>query len=185
MKQRDVRWGYISIRLFPENINQTVSQIDKLWGEFSDNDPMISFFMDEDFDNQYQEDRRTGVLSMIFSFLAILIASLGLYGLASFTAEQRTREIGIRKVNGASSSIILSLLSKEVIILVGISTLIAWPMGYFVLKAWLQNFYFRIPWSPAPYLLSLGIVLAVAWLSVSYQAVKASRINPAQALKYQ
>ena len=185
MKQRDVRWGYISIRLFPENIIQTVSQIDKLWGEFSDNDPMISFFMDEDFDNQYQEDRRTGVLSIIFSFLAILIASLGLYGLASFTAEQRTREIGIRKVNGASSSIILSLLSKEIIIQVGISTLIAWPMGYFVMKAWLQNFYFRIPWSPAPYLLSLGIVLAVAWLSISYQAVKASRINPAQALKYQ
>ena len=184
MKPEDTRWGYISIRLSAENINQTVSRIEQLWREFSDNDPMLSFFMDEDFDNQYQEDRRTGVLSMIFSFLAILIASLGLYGLASFTAEQRTREIGIRKVNGASSSIILRLLSKEIIILVGISTLIAWPMGYIVMKAWLQNFNFSIPWSPAPYLLSLGIVLVVAWLSISYQAVKASRINPAQALKY-
>ena len=184
MKPEDTRWGYISIRLSAENINQTVSRIEQLWREFSDNDPMLSFFMDEDFDNQYQEDRRTGVLSMIFSFLAILIASLGLYGLASFTAEQRTREIGIRKVNGASSSIILRLLSKEIIILVGISTLIAWPMGYIVMKAWLQNFNFSIPWSPAPYLLSLGIVLVVAWLSISYQAIKASRINPAQALKY-
>jgi len=125
------------------------------------------------------------VLALIFSVLAILIASLGLFGLASFTAEQRTKEIGIRKVNGASASIIVGLLSKENIILVGISTLIAWPAAYFVMKVWLQNFYFRVPWSPLPYLLSLGIVLVVAWLSVSYQAVKASRINPAEALKYE
>ncbi len=185
LKSEDTRWGYISIRLSGENMKQTVSQIETLWREFSDNDPMLSFFMDEDFDNQYQEDRRTGVLALIFSVLAILIASLGLFGLASFTAEQRTKEIGIRKVNGASASIIVGLLSKENIILVGISTLIAWPAAYFVMKVWLQNFYFRVPWSPLPYLLSLGIVLVVAWLSVSYQAVKASRINPAEALKYE
>jgi putative ABC transport system permease protein len=185
LKPEDARWGYISIRLSGENINQTVSQIETLWREFSDNDPLLSFFMDEDFDNQYQEDRRTGMLALIFSVLAILIASLGLFGLASFTAEQRTKEIGIRKVNGASAPIIVSLLSKESIILVGISTLIAWPAAYFVMKVWLQNFYFRVPWSPLPYLLSLGFVLIIAWLSVSYQAVKASRTNPAEALRYQ
>jgi len=185
LKPEDARWGYISIRLSGENINQTVSQIETLWREFSGNDPLLSFFMDEDFDDKYQEDRRTGMLAMIFSVLAILIASLGLFGLASFTTEQRTKEIGIRKVNGASASIIVGLLSKESIILVGISTLIAWPAAYFVMKVWLQNFYFRVPWSPVPYLLSFGIVLVVAWLSVSYQAVKASRINPAEALRYE
>ncbi len=185
LKRDQTRWGYISIRLKGENITRTVSQIEELWREFSDNDPMLSFFMDEDFSNQYQEDRRTGMLAMIFSVLAILIASLGLFGLASFTAEQRTKEIGIRKVNGASASIIVGLLSRESIILVGISTLIAWPAAYFAMKVWLQNFYFRVPWSPVPYLLSLGIVLIVAWLSVSYQAFKASRINPAEALRYE
>jgi len=185
IKDESTRWGYISIRIAEESKNQTVSQIEKLWKEFSDNDPMLSFFMDENFDSLYQEDRRTGVLSLVFSILAILIASLGLFGLASFTAEQRTREIGIRKVNGASASTIILLLSKEIIILVGISTLISWPVGYFMMKGWLQNFYFRIPWSLGPYLLSLGIVLAVAWLSVSYQAFKASRTNPAEALRYE
>lgn len=185
LKHEDTRWGYISIRLSGENINQTVSQIETLWREFSGNDPMLSFFMDEDFNNQYREDRRTGMLALIFSVLAILIASLGLFGLASFTAEQRTKEIGIRKVNGASAPIIVGLLSKESIMLVGIATLIAWPVAYFAMKTWLQNFYFRVPWSPIPYLLSLGIVLVVAWLSVSYQAIKASRTNPAEALRHE
>jgi putative ABC transport system permease protein len=185
LKPENVRWGYISISLSPENINQTISQIEKIWREFSDNDPLLSFFMDEEFDSKYQEDRRTGILAVIFSFLSILIAGLGLYGLSSFTSEQRTTEIGIRKVNGASTSTILGLLSKEIIILVGISTIITWPVSYIVMKTWLQNFYFRVPWSPMPYLLSLCVVLAVTWLSISYQAIKASRINPAEALRYQ
>lgn len=185
LKFKYMQWGYITVRLSNENINQTVSQIETLWREFSDNDPMLSFFVDKDFENQYREDRRTGMLALIFSVLAILIASLGLFGLASFTAEQRTKEIGIRKVNGASAPIIVGLLSKESIILVGISTLIAWPAAFFAMKVWLQNFYFRAPWSPVPYLLSLGIVLVVAWLSVSYQAFKASRTNPAEALRYE
>ena len=185
IKDADTRWGYISIRITEENKNLTVDQIEKLWKEFADNDPMLSFYMDEDFDSTYQEDKRTGVLALIFSVLAILIASLGLFGLASFTAEQRTREIGIRKVNGASASTIVLLLSREIIILVGVSTLIAWPLAYFAMKTWLQNFYFRMPWSVLPYLLSLGVVLAIAWLSISYQALKASRTNPANALRHQ
>lgn len=185
IKDADTRWGYISIRIKEENKNQTVAQIEELWKEFTDNDPMLSFFMDEDFENRYQEDRRTAVLSVIFAVLAILIASLGLFGLASFTAEQRTKEIGIRKVNGATTGIITFLLSREILILVGIATLIAWPVAYFAMKTWLQNFYFRAPWSPIPFLLSLFIVLVVAWLSVSYQAIKASRTNPAEALRYE
>jgi len=185
LQGESANWGYISFRLSAEGIEQTVAKIEKLWKEFTNNDPMVYFFMEEDFRSQYKEDYRTAALSLVFSILAILIASLGLFGLASFTAEQRTKEIGIRKVNGASASTIILLLSKEIIILVGISTLIAWPAGYFVMKGWLQNFYFRIPWSPLPYLLSLGIVLIIAWLSVSYQAVKASRINPAEALRYE
>jgi len=178
-------WGYISFRLSKESMEQTVAQIEKLWKEFSNNDPMVSFFMDEDFSSQYKEDHRTAALSLVFSILAILIASLGLFGLASFTAEQRTKEIGIRKVNGASASSIVYLLSREVAILVGISTLIAWPVAYFIMKSWLRNFYFRINQSPLEFIISLGVVLLIAWLSVSYQAMKASRINPAEALRYE
>jgi len=178
-------WGYISFRLSSESIEQTVAQIEKLWKEFTNNDPMVSFFMDEDFRSQYQEDHRTAVLSLIFSILAILIASLGLFGLASFTAEQRTKEIGIRKVNGASASSIVFLLSREVAILVGISTLIAWPIAYFVMKSWIRNFHFRINQSPIEFIISLSVVLLIALLSVSYQAMKASRTNPAEALRYE
>ena len=99
--------------------------------------------------------------------------------------EASIREVLHKPIGTPPLSELVKQFGKETIILVGISTLIAWPVAYFVMKAWLQNFYFRIPWSPLPYLLSLGIVLVVAWLSVSYQAFKASRTNPAEALRYE
>lgn len=185
MKPKNMRWGFITFRLSPENIERTVVQIEKLWREFTDNDPMVYFFMEEDFKMQYQEDRRTGILSLIFSILAILIASLGLFGLTSFTVEQRTKEIGIRKVNGASVRTIIFLLLKEIAILVGISTLIAWTAAYIFMKGWLQNFYFRISLSPVDFLFSLLIVLAITWITISYRSFKAAKTNPAQALKYE
>ncbi|GAI58981.1 unnamed protein product, partial [marine sediment metagenome] len=184
-KPESFNWGYITIRLMPENLNQTVKQVENLWLEFSDKDPMVSFFLDEDFEELYSEDKRTGNLALVFSILAILIASLGLFGLTSFTVEQRTKEIGIRKVNGASGRTIILLLLKEIALLVGIATLIAWTAAYIFMKGWLQNFYFRISLSPVDFLFSLLIVLAITWLTISYRSFKAAKTNPAQALKYE
>lgn len=146
---------------------------------------MVYFFMDKDFDRLYAEDKRTGTLALLFSVLAILIASLGLFGLTSFTAEQRTKEIGIRKVNGAKVIHILRLLTKEVAVLVCVATLIAWPATYFAMKSWLQNFYFRINLSPFEFIISLLITLAIALLTISYRALKAANINPADALRHE
>jgi putative ABC transport system permease protein len=185
IKAPETRWGYITFRLSGENVESMVRQIEKLWKDFSENDPMVYFFLDDDFNSRYQEDRRTNKLSLIFSILAILIASLGLFGLASFTAEQRTKEIGIRKVNGASAATIIILLSREVAMLVGISTVIAWPASYILMKNWIQNFHFRTNISFIEFLSSLLVVLLVALMSVSYQAIKASRTNPAEALRHQ
>ena len=178
-------WGFISLRLNPGNIQNTIVQTEKLWKQFSDNDPMVYFFMDKDFDRLYAEDKRTGTLALLFSVLAILIASLGLFGLTSFTAEQRTKEIGIRKANGAKEIHILWLLTKEVAVLVCIATLIAWPIIYFAMKSWLQNFHFRINLSFFEFIISLLITLAIALLTISYRALKAANTNPADALRHE
>ncbi|NQU80669.1 MAG: FtsX-like permease family protein [Bacteroidetes bacterium] len=146
---------------------------------------MVYFFMDKDFDRLYAEEKRTGILALLFSVLAILIASLGLFGLTSFTAEQRTKEIGIRKANGAKEIHILRLLTKEVAVLVCIATLIAWPVTWFAMKTWLQNFHFRINLSPFEFIISLLITLAIALLTISYRALKAVNTNPADALRHE
>ena len=178
-------WGYISLRLNPGDIQNTVLQVEKLWQQFTDNDPLVYFFMDKDFERLYSEEKRTGMLALLFSVLAILIACLGLFGLTSFTAEQRTKEIGIRKVNGAKEIHILKLLTKEVAILVFIATLIAWPITYYAMKSWLQNFHFRINLSPSEFIISLLITLVIALLTISYRALRAANINPADALRYE
>ena len=178
-------WGFISLRLNPGNTQNTIVQTEKLWQQFSDNDPMVYFFMDNDFDRLYAEDKRTGTLALLFSVLAILIASLGLFGLTSFTAEQRTKEIGIRKVNGAKEMHILWLLTKEVAVLVCIATFIAWPITWFAMKSWLQNFHFRINLTPFEFFVSLLLTLVIALLTISYRALKAASTNPADALRHE
>lgn len=178
-------WGYFSIRLAPENVKETSSQVEKIWKDFTNDYPIQYFFLDEDFNQQYREDRRTGSLSLIFGILAIFIASLGLYGLTSFTVEQRTKEIGIRKIQGANISRIVYLMLKESTILVGIATIIAWVLAYFYLDKWLENYYYRIRLSPADFLVSLGIVLIISWLTISYWTIKAAKINPAESLRYE
>jgi putative ABC transport system permease protein len=178
-------WGYFSIRMAPENIKQTSDRVEKIWKDFTNDYPIQFFFMDEDFNRQYREDRRTGSLSLVFGILAIFIASLGLYGLTSFMVEQRTKEIGIRKIQGANIGRIVYLMLRESSILVGIATVIAWVLAYFYLSHWLENYYYRIRLSPADFILSLLIVLLISWLSVSYWTIKAARTNPAEALRYE
>jgi putative ABC transport system permease protein len=178
-------WGYFSIKMRPENLTETVKQVEKIWKDFTNDYPIQYFFMDEDFNRQYQEDRRTGSLSLIFGILAIFIASLGLYGLTSFTVEQRTKEIGIRKIQGANISRIIYLMLKESTIMIAIATVIGWIISYLFLSKWLENYSYRIKLSPFDFLISLGIVLLISWLTISYWTLKATRINPAEALRYE
>ena len=147
--------------------------------------PCSIIFVDEDFEQMYLQEKQNAQLAVIFSALAILIAALGLFGLTSFTVEQRTKEIGIRKAMGSSVPGIYFVISKEIILLVSISALIAWPLIYYIADKWLQNFSYRINAGAFSFLAGLGIALTVATATISYRILRAARINPAQSLKYE
>ena len=185
LRSKNSRWGYITIRLAPKNINEAINYVQKTWKSFTSNDPMQYFFMDEDFRNHYKQERRTSDITLCFAIFSIFIAALGLFGLTSYTTEQRTREIGLRKALGASGRNVIVLLLKEIILLVSISTVIAWIVAYFVMKNWLQDFYYRINMSAISYIVAFIIALIIALVTVSYRAYMASLTNPAQALKYE
>jgi putative ABC transport system permease protein len=181
----DRQWGFISIRLESENIRETMNEIEKLWNQFANNSPMVYFFMEQDFDNLYKEDRRTGKLSVIFAILTIVIGSLGLFGLTSFTTRARTKEIGIRKVNGAGTGKIMLILYKDMAILILLSTAIAWTTGYYFATGWLQSFYFRTSLSVWEFAGSLLCVFLISILTISWQSYRAASANPAETLKYE
>ena len=122
-------WGYVSVRLSAQNYSQTISEIEKRWKDFTSNDPLQYYFVDEDFEEMYKQEKQNARLAVIFSALAILIAALGLFGLTSFTVEQRTKEIGIRKAMGSSVPGIYFVISKEIILLVSISALYSLAPG--------------------------------------------------------
>lgn len=181
-------WGwipYLSIRFDPSNIKKVLSGVEKIWKEYSGDQPFEYFFLSEDFADRYSQEQRTRTIFVIFSILAVFIASLGLFGLVAFTAEQRTREIGIRKVMGASVSRIIWLISRETLLLLGIATVIAWPVGWYFSRNWLNGFAYRIDLTPVPFILSLMIALFIAIITVSMQAFSASMKNPADALRYE
>lgn len=177
--------GYVTIRLARGNVKETIHNIEKTWKEFAPSDPIQYFFMDEDFHNMYREEIRTGNISLGFAILAILIACLGLFGLTSYASEQRTKEIGIRKVLGSAISGVVVLLTREAFFLVSIATLLAWPVTYIIMKNWLQNFYYRINFSIGEFLLSFVFALIIAMVTVIYRAYVAARNNPVNSLKYE
>jgi putative ABC transport system permease protein len=184
-QNEDDMWGYLTVRISAQNYSKTISQIENIWKEFTSNDPLQYYFMDEDFDQMYKQEKQNAQMAVIFSILAIFIAGLGLFGLTSFTAEQRTKEIGVRKAMGSSVSGIYFVISKEVIILVSISALIAWPIIYYVADKWLENFYYRINLGLFSFVAGLSIALGIAILTISYRILRAARVNPAQSLKYE
>jgi putative ABC transport system permease protein len=178
-------WGYLTVKLSAQNYQQTITEIEKRWKEFTSNDPLQYYFVDEDFEQMYIQEKQNAQMAVIFSILAVLIAALGLFGLTSFTVEQRTKEIGVRKAMGSSVAGIYYVISREFIILVSISALIAWPLIYYIANRWLENFYFRINPGTFSFLAGLAIALGVATLTISYRILKAAGINPAQSLKYE
>ncbi len=177
--------GYINVRLSAGDHQITLNQINESWGKFTAGTPIKYFFFGEEFQKLYKSEYQTRRLLSVFSVLAIFIAVLGLFGLVSFMAERRTREIGLRKVLGASVSRLVVLLSKDVTYLVLISSFIASMAILYGGEKWLQQFAYRIGISPWLIIAGALISVVIAWLTVSYQAVKAATKNPADSLRFE
>jgi putative ABC transport system permease protein len=178
-------YGFISLKLSKNATASTIKEIEKVWKDYASNDPIQYFFMDQDFALKYKEEKQNAQLSVIFSILAIIVAALGLFGLTSFTIEQRTKEIGIRKTMGTPLISIFYLISKEFIILVSISTVIAWPLIYFIANNWLQNYYYRITLSPSDFLIGFIIAFVITLITISYRTIKLALTNPIEALRFE
>jgi putative ABC transport system permease protein len=172
-------------RLKSEQIPQTIGYIENAWKKFAPGYPFNYRFLDEALDGLYRSEQRIGTLFRYFSILAILISCLGLLGLASFMAEQRTKEIGIRKVLGATASNIVALLSKEFTKWVIVANIIAWPIAYFALDKWLQSYAYKTNVALWSFILSGALALLIALATVSYQSIKAALANPADSLRYE
>jgi len=185
IKNDNMQFGYLSLKLSGQNYAKTIAEIEKKWKEFTANNPLQYYFVDEDFEQMYKQEKQNARMAVIFSILAIFIASLGLFGLTSFTVEQRTKEIGVRKAMGSSITGIYIEISKEIIILVSISALIAWPVIYYYAGRWLENFYYKINLGVLSFVAGLTIALGIAILTISYRVLRAARVNPAQSLKYE
>jgi len=174
-----------SIRIAPVNIPKTLSLLKKKGKELMPQRPFDYFFLDDEFDSLYRAEERMGNLTLRFSLLAIFIGCLGLFGMASYTTAQRTKEIGIRRILGASAGVIVRMLSREYIVLVTIGNLIAWPLAYLMMKSWLDNFAYRTSLSLWVFLIAALLSLTVALLTVSYQSIKAAISNPVDSLRYE
>ena len=176
---------YILIKLQPENIKESLEFIKKTWEKFSPDYPFEYSFVREEYNSLYRYEEKMGKILTVFTVFAILIACLGLLGLTSFIMVRRTKEIGIRKLLGASVLKIIILLSKEFLILVIIANIIAWPLVYYCINVWLLNFAYRTNIEYQIFLLVGFLTLVIAFLTISYQTVRASKKNPAEALKYE
>jgi putative ABC transport system permease protein len=173
------------IRIKPDNIPKTMKYIEAIWQKFFPEFPFEYNFLDETLNKLYKSEQRFGVILNLFSAMSIFISCLGLFGLALFIAEQRTKEIGIRKVLGATVSNIIMLLTKEFTKWVLIANIIAWPVAYYAMHRWLQNFAYRTNIGIFTFIISALLALMIALLTVSYQAVRAALANPVEALRYE
>ena len=176
---------YISLKLDTENLPQTIAAMEQIWQEIVPGYPFEFTFVDDNFDKLYRTEEALAKGISAFSFLGIFITCLGLLSLISYLAERRTKEISIRKVLGATSASIFNLLSKEFLKLALLANLVAWPVAFLTLNRWLQNFAYRADLSPWIFIVAGLVALFIAFLSVSYQAIKAALINPARTLQYE
>ncbi len=173
-------------RINNKNIAQTIKFIESTYNEYlTDNRDFFYKFLDDDYEALYNAEKRTSKIFSYFAILAIFISCLGLYGLASFMVEKRIKEIGIRKVNGASLQNIIGLLTRDFTRWVLLSFIIASPFAWYIMVNWLQNFEYRINISWWIFVLAGSIALIIAWLTVSFQSFKAALKNPVDALRYE
>ena len=177
--------SYFSFKIDSDNYQDILSGIEDNWATFFPGNPFDYYFLDEFFNRQYDSDRRFSSVFGIFTFMAIFVACMGLFGLASFMTSQRTKEIGIRKALGSSVNGIVVLLSGGFTRLVLIANLIALPVAWWLMDTWLQGFPYHIDVNLLVLLLSGILVVVIAVLSVSYQTVKAALLSPANTLRYE
>ena len=180
-------WGIRSIivRISPRNLSGTLTILEKNWNDIQPNKPFLYSFLDETFQELYDEERRWGAIVTSSSVLAILIACMGIFGLTSITVNRRTKEIGIRKVLGANVPQIIHTITKEFILLVGLANIIGWPVAYFTMRALLDNYHFRVSLGVQYFLLSGVLSLSIALITTAFLAIRAAMANPVDTLRHE
>ncbi|MGA1195855.1 MAG: ABC transporter permease [Candidatus Latescibacterota bacterium] len=182
---RSSLYHHLGVKLKPENFSETLVHLEKSWKQFLPNRPFGFEFEEQRLTDLYAAEIQLGNLVQLFAGLAIFVACLGLFGLASFIAEQRTKEIGVRKVLGATLSQIIVLMSREFIALIFIANIIAWPLAYVAMNQWLADFTYRMGLHPWIFFAGSGITFTIALFTLGYQAYKSAQANPVDALKYE
>jgi putative ABC transport system permease protein len=177
--------SYLLVKLRPGDPSGALAYFRQVWGKINPGFPCEYRFLDESFNSMYENEERLAGIFLAFAILAVFISCLGLVGLSSYMAEERTKEIGIRKVLGASTGGIVSLFSRNFLWLVAVANAIAWPVGYIVMRGWLRNYAFRTSLSPGIFLLAGILGLLSALLSVGYQTLKAATADPVRSLRYE
>jgi putative ABC transport system permease protein len=175
----------VVIRIKPEDQDQTIREIENIWNNHYNGEPFEYQFLDQELDQLYRPEQRMGTIFNLFSLLAILISCMGLFGMASFMTEQRTKEIGIRKTYGSSVLNIFLLINGSFVRLILLANIIAWPIAWFAMHKWLENYAYRtsIPWWIFP--LAAGISIIIGFITVTYQSLNASSTNPSDTLRYE
>lgn len=174
---------YVAVRIDPAHVQEAIADLGAAWTKFLPNRPFDYFFLDDRLNDSYKAEQKLSTVTLIFSGLAIIVACLGLFGLATYSVEQRQKEIGVRKVLGISTPQILMLLSREFIVLIGIAFVIAIPVAYWLLNEWLSGFAFRVSIQLWPFVVAGVLTFIVSMLTISFHAFKASSINPTETLK--
>lgn len=175
--------GYVAVKINSHNFSNTVASVQKLWQNTYTEYAYNGYFLDQNIAEFYKQENQLALVYKIFALIAIFISCLGLYGLVSFMVVQRTKEVGVRKVLGASVSSIVYMFSKEFMALIGISFIIASPAAYYMMNSWLQNFVFRIPLTIGVFILAIVASMFVAWITVGYKAIKAALATPVKSLR--
>ncbi|UCD61731.1 MAG: ABC transporter permease, partial [Flavobacteriaceae bacterium] len=175
--------GNMAIRLKAGDFSNTINIIEQIWSEFAPGQPFSYRFMDESFNTTFEAEQRLSKIFMVFTILSILIACLGLFGLAAFNAQKRTKEIGVRKVLGASVGQITYKLTVDFLKLVGVAILVSVPVGWYVMNKWLEDFSYRIEIGWWVFVLAAFLAVAIAIITVSYQSIKAAIVNPVKSLR--
>ena len=173
------------VRVTPRNLSETLKIMENYWNEIQPNKPFIYSFLDETFQELYDEEKRWGAIVTSSSVLAVLIACMGIFGLTSITVNRRTKEIGIRKVLGANVPQIIHTITKEFIILVGLANIIGWPIAYFTMRALLDNYYFRVSLGVQYFLLAGVLSLSISLMTTTFLALRAAMANPVDTLRYE